>query len=87
MCRNTVFKGSLKFKKVKPLFSLKKEEIILNLVRSILRKDLLETEEEDLRDGILFIRCYNLKRNKSQPSIIVELLAPREQVLSANKSR
>jgi len=68
-------------------FSLKKEETILNLVRSILRKDLLETEEEDLRDGILFIRCYNLKRNKSQPSIIVELLAPREQVLSANKSR
>jgi len=68
-------------------FSLKKEETILNLVRSILRKDLLETEEEDLRDGILFIRCYNLKRNKSHPSIIVELLAPREQVLSANKSR
>jgi len=68
-------------------FSLEKEETILNLVRSILRKDLLETEEEDLRDGILFIRCYNLKRNKSQPSIIVELLAPREQVLSANKSR
>jgi len=66
---------------------LEKEETILNLVRSILRKDLLETEEEDLRDGILFIRCYNLKRNKSQPSIIVELLAPREQVLSANKSR
>ena len=68
-------------------FSIKKEETILNLVRSILRKDLLETEEEDLRDGILFIRCYNLKRKKSQPSIIVELLAPREQILSANKSR
>jgi len=67
--------------------SVKKEEVILNLVRSILRKDLLETQEDDLKDGILFIRCYNLRRKRTFPALIVELPAPRETVLSLNKSR
>merc|ERR1712131_26434 len=67
--------------------SVKKEEVILNLVRSILRKDLLETQEDDLKDGILFIRCYNLRRKRTLPALIVELPAPRETVLSLNKSR
>lgn len=66
---------------------MKKEEVILNLVRSILRKDLLETQEDDLKDGILFIRCYNLRRKRTLPALIVELPAPRETVLSLNKSR
>ena len=63
------------------------DEPILQLVKNILRKDLVGTKQIDLKDGILFIRCFNLKRKKARPSIIVELPGPKESTLTLARSR